>query len=231
MAFITQYFKKMHRFEGCRSLGARLSELKRWGTTSLHLALLALLALLPLSASAQFAPAPTVQVADLTLERVDDAYLLSTTLGFELPTPVEEALNKGVALYFLSQAEVFKERWYWYEKSVALQERHYRLSYHPLSRQWRLLSSSKPIPNSGLGVTLGVAYDDLQGALFAVKRLSNWRLVNAADIESGAKYHVDFRFKLDLTQFPRPLQIGTLGDSEWNLSATKSVRLTPEPSK
>jgi hypothetical protein len=170
-------------------------------------------------------------VGELSLERQDDAYFLSTTLAFELPAPVEDALSKGVALYFLSQAEVFKERWYWYEKSVALQERHYRLSYHPLSRQWRLLSSSKPIPNSGLGVTLGVAYDDLQSALFAVKRLSNWRIANSADIESGAKYHVDFRFKLDLTQFPRPLQIGTLGDNEWNLSATKSQRLSLEPPK
>ncbi len=186
MAFITQYFKKMHRFERGRSFGARILKGRRWGLAGVMAAFV--LALLPMGVLAQFAPAPTVQVADLALERVDDAYLLSTTLGFELPTPVEEALNKGVALYFLSQAEVFKERWYWYEKSVALQERHYRLSYHPLSRQWRLLSSSKPIPNSGLGVTLGVAYDDLQGALFAVKRLSNWRVVNAADIESGAKY-------------------------------------------
>ena len=185
----------------------------------------------PEEALAQFSQAPSVQVGDLSVERQDEAYDLSTTLGFELPAPVEDALGKGVALYFLSQAETFKERWYWYEKSVALQERHYRLSYHPLSRQWRLLSSSKPIPNSGLGVTLGVAYDDLQSALFAVKRLSNWRIANASDIESGAKYHVDFRFKLDLTQFPRPLQIGTLGDNEWNLSATKSQRLSVEPPK
>ncbi len=130
MAFITQYFKKMHRFERGRSFGARILKGRHWGLAGVMAAFV--LALLPMGVLAQFAPAPTVQVADLALERVDDAYLLSTTLGFELPTPVEEALNKGVALYFLSQAEVFKERWYWYEKSVALQERHYRLSYHPL---------------------------------------------------------------------------------------------------
>jgi hypothetical protein len=224
MAFITQYSKKMQGLEDCRFAFARF-----WGHWVLLVALFTLLA--GQHAQAQFTQPPAVQVGELSLERQDDAYFLSTTLAFELPAPVEDALSKGVALYFLSQAEVFKERWYWYEKSVALQERHYRLSYHPLSRQWRLLSSSKPIPNSGLGVTLGVAYDDLQSALFAVKRLSNWRIANSADIESGAKYHVDFRFKLDLTQFPRPLQIGTLGDNEWNLSVTKSQRLSLEPPK
>ena len=214
-------------------MGARFSRLRGFGALGAQwlVAITFLWLVSPEAAFAQFTQAPSVQVGDLSVERQDDAYYLSTTLGFELPTPVEDALSKGVALYFLSQAETFKERWYWYEKSVALQERHYRLSYHPLSRQWRLLSSSKPIPNSGLGVTLGVAYDDLQSALFAVKRLSNWRIANAADIESGAKYHVDFRFKLDLTQFPRPLQIGTLGDNEWNLSATKSQRLSVEPPK
>ena len=229
MAFITQYSKKMQCSEGCRFWGARFL---RMGLIVYGVLLgLSLGFMHPQPVMAQLSQAPAVQVADLSLERLDDAYYLSTTLGFDLPVPVEEALNKGVALYFLSQAEVFKERWYWYEKSVSLQECHYRLSYHPLSRQWRLLSSSKPIPNSGLGVTLGVAYDNLQEALFAVKRLSNWRVVNASDIESGSKYHVDFRFKLDLTQFPRPLQIGTLGDSEWNLSAAKSTRLGVEPSK
>jgi len=174
------------------------------------------------SAHAQNPNGAVVQLSEFKFERQDDAYLLSSTLSFELPQAVEDALSKGIALYFLAEVQVAKERWYWYDKYVAKQERHFRLSYNPLSRRWRLVTSSKPIANSGLGVTLGVAYDSLGEALSAIKHSTEWRVVDATDIESGGKYRLDYQFKLDLTQFPRPFQIGTLGESDWTMSLKRS---------
>ena len=208
-----------------------------WARVALHLSitLIALSALLTLAganeAHAQNVSSASVQLTDFKLERQDDAYLLSSALSFELPQAVEDALSKGIALYFMAEVQVSKERWYWYDKYLARQERHYRLSYNPLSRRWRLASSSKPIPNSGLGVTLGVAYDSLGEALSAIKRSSEWRVVDASEIEPSGKYRLDYQFKLDLTQFPRPFQIGTLGESDWTMSVKRSQALVFEPLK
>jgi hypothetical protein len=182
-------------------------------------------------AYAQNANGPVVQLSEFKFERQDEAYLLSSTLGFELPQAVEDALSKGIALYFLAEVQVAKERWYWYDKYMARQERHFRLSFNPLSRRWRLVTSSKAIANSGLGVTMGVAYDSLPEALSAIKRTTDWRVVDATDIEPGGKYRLDYQFKLDLTQFPRPFQIGTLGESDWTMSVKRSQSFAFEPLK
>ena len=181
--------------------------------------------------SAQSTSNAVVQMSDFKFERQDEAYLLSNTLSFELPQAVEDALSKGIALYFMAEVQVAKERWYWYDKYLARQERHYRLSYNPLSRRWRLVTSSKPIANSGLGVTMGVAYDALGEALSAIKRTTDWRVIEAADIEPGGKYRLDYQFKLDLTQFPRPFQIGTLGENDWTMNLKRSQALSFESPK
>jgi hypothetical protein len=235
MAFITRCCKK-NRFEGGDGMRARALQrivLSSWVSLAKSLKGFALALLLTLGGlgGVWAQSANTVGVNGFELERQDDAYYLSATLAFELPLAVEDALTKGVPLFFLAQTTVSKERWYWYEKTLAQQERYYKLSYLPLTGRYRLLSSSKPISNSGLGVTMGVAYDSLSQALFAVSRLSHWRVVDAGEIEAGGKYRLDFQFKLDLTQFPKPLQIGALGENDWNLSLSKSQRLNYEPLK
>jgi hypothetical protein len=171
---------------------------------------------------------PTAQVEPLGLQRQDDGWFLATQLNFELPQAVEEALGRGIPFFFVAEVEVLKERWYWADKLVARQERYWRLSYHPLTRRWRLLASANPIGNSGLGVTLGQNFDSLGEALAAIKRVSRWRIADQAEVDAEAKHRVDFRFRLDLTQLPRPLQIGALGEVDWALSLSRSQRMTPE---
>jgi hypothetical protein len=245
MVFITLYSKKMPQPQPelelkavLRDLGSALwtwlgrlgSSLRALFTRSLLVLPLLLIQTQNLS-HAQTLSAPGVQVSEFKLERQDDAYVLSSTLSFELPQAVEDALSKGIALYFMAEVQVAKERWYWYDKYLSKQERYYRLSYNPLSRRWRLATSSKPINTSGLGVTLGVPYDSLGEALSAIKRSGEWRVVEASEIEPGGKYRLDYQFKLDLTQFPRPFQIGTLGESDWSMSVKRSQALVYESSK
>jgi len=241
MVFITPYSKRTPSPEGyaqLREVKAQVRDAKAQnaplasltGLFQVVLLVLCCLCFMPW-ANAQSVSTQGVQLSDFKLERQDDAYVLSSTLNFELPQAVEDALSKGIALYFMAEVQVAKERWYWYDKYLAKQERHYRLSYNPLSRRWRLATSSKPINNSGLGVTMGVPYDSLSEALSAIKRSSEWRVVESSEIEPGGKYRLDYQFKLDLTQFPRPFQIGTLGESDWSMSVKRSQALVYESSK
>lgn len=171
---------------------------------------------------------PPAQVEPLTVQRQEDGWFLATQLSFELPPAVEEALGRGIPFFFVAEVDVLKERWYWTDKLVSRQERYWRLSYNALSRRWRLLASSNPIGNSGLGVHLGQNYDSLSEALAAIQRISRWRIAELSEIEPDARHRADFRFRLDLTQLPRPLQIGVLGEADWALSLSRSQRITPE---
>ena len=166
------------------------------------------------------AEAPTTDIPLLQLERAGDAVLLSATIKFELPAAVEDALLKGVAIIFVAEADVFRERWYWTNKKVASAERHMRLAYQPLTRRWRLNVASGRITNAGLGVALNQNFETLSEALAAVQRLGGWKIADASQIDLEQRYLVEFRFRLDVSQLPRPLQIGSLGQTDWDISAS-----------
>ncbi len=157
--------------------------------------------------------------------------LLSAELQFELPTAVEEALLKGVAVVFVAETEVTRERWYWMNKKVVSTERHMRLAFQPLTRRWRLNVAPGPMSNTGLGVALNQTFDSLTDALAAVQRLSRWKIADFGTIDLERRHWVDFRFRLDASQLPRPLQIGTLGQSEWNISMSYVQPLVLETGK
>jgi len=169
-----------------------------------------------------------LEITQMRLERVDDGLYLSAQIRLELPLIVEDALNKGIAMYFVMESDVLRERWYWYDRKVAAASRYLRLAYQPLSRRWRLQTSPEPIGNAGLGVNFSQQFDSLQEALHALQRIARWRIADASVFDADARQTVEFRFKLDMSQMPQPVQIGTAGQAEWALSAARSVRLTAE---
>jgi len=185
--------------------------------------LLALAWLVAVPALAQGSPPDVTQ---LQVERTDEGLVLSATVRFELPTVIDDALAKGIPMYFVAEASVFRDRWYWYDKRVAGATRHMRLSYQPLTRRWRLQVSSSPIGNSGL--VLGQNFESREEALAAVQRISRWRIAEPGEVDPDTAHTVQFRFRLDLSQLPRPFQIGAVGQSEWSIQAMRVFRLLPE---
>lgn len=167
----------------------------------------------------------------LTLERTDGGLLLTARFKFDLPAVVEDALYKGIPIYFVAQADLLRERWYWTKKTVTSAQRRMRLAYHPLTRRWRLNMGSADMNETTLGLTLSQSFDTLDDAMAAVRRISRWNIADVQDIEAGNKYAVAFSFELDTSQLPRPLQIGTLGQSDWLLDVKLVQPLEPERAK
>lgn len=170
----------------------------------------------------------STDITQMRLERDDDEWQLSAQLQFEIPSVMEEALLKGIPMVFLYSADVLRERWYWYDKKVLGVERHMRLAYQPLTRRWRLTVGSGPAASSGVGLALNQSFDTLAQALSAIKRVAKWKVADAPALEPGSKYKLDFRFRLDLGQLPRPFQIGALGQSDWDISASQVAPLVAE---
>lgn len=152
--------------------------------------------------------------------------MVAAQVQFDLPQGVDEALQKGIPLFFVADAVLLRDRWYWYDKEVSSASRYMRLSYHPLTRRWRLLASPSPIGNAGL--SLGQNFDSRDEALAAVQRISGWKVADAGDFDPDQRYSVNLRFRLDVSQLPRPFQIGVAGQAEWNITASRSLRLPAE---
>ena len=171
------------------------------------------------------------EISQYQVERADDEILVSAQVAFELPSAVEEALLKGIPMSFVTEANILRERWYWYDKKLTSVQRNMRLAYQPLTRRWRLNVSAGLGREVSVGLALNPSFDTLEDALSAIKRISRWKIADAVDLEGGVKYKVNFSFKLDLSQLPRPFQIGALGQSDWDLVAATSTTLTIAPIK
>lgn len=209
MAFITRCWSKARA-----ELSALLACALLGGAVSLH------------------AQPVAVDVSQLELRRNGETVELNVGLRFELPGPVQDALNKGLPVIFVAEADIYRERWYWLDKRVASAQRQMRLVYQPLTRRWRLSIGSGPGRlGESAGAALGQTFDSLDEALALIRRFVGWRIAEFAALEAGSTHRLDFRFRLDTAQLPRPLQIGTLGESDWVLAASTSRRLQPESLK
>ena len=195
------------------------------------LRLLVVAALAWISAGIAQAEPLAAEISQVKFDRAGEAVLLSAAVKFELSTAVEDALLKGVAMIFVAEADIFRERWYWTNKRVASAQRHMRLAYQPLTRRWRLNVSSGVITNAALGVALNQNFDALPDALAAMQRLSHWKIADISDLDIEQRHIVEFRFRLDVSQLPRPLQIGTLGQSDWDIAGAVRLPLTLESAR
>lgn len=207
MVFITRYYKNV-----------KLEKVLR-GLCLLGFCLLAVLA------RAQ----NTTDVSQFQVERIDDEIVLSAQLDFELPAAVEDALLKGIPLFFVTELDLLRERWYWYDKKLSTLERHIRLTYQPLTRRWRIVVTTGTGDGGRLGLTLNQSFNTLPQALMGIKRVSRWKVADVSELDAKFKYRVEFRFRLDLNQLPRPFQMGAMGQSDWNIAATTSATLPSIP--
>lgn len=169
-----------------------------------------------------------VELEQMRIERQESGLLLHVNLKLELGPAVEDALTKGVAIHFVAEADLMRDRWYWYDRKVSQVSRHYRLAYQPLTRQWRLQVSSEPIYSGGAASSIAQSFESLQSALDVIRRQSGWKLADAADLEADARQHVLYRFRLDMSQLPRPFQIAAGNQADWNLSLNRQLRIAPE---
>ncbi len=167
------------------------------------------------------------EISQLSAERTDDGLFVSATLDFELPRAVEDALQKGVPIQFVAEADVLRPRWYWWERRNTVAQRVWRLSFTPLMRRYRVTLGSV-----GGGASMGQNFDTLADALAGIRRIARWRIQEPRDLEDDARdarLSVELRFRLDTAALPRPLQISVGAQPEWNLNMVRRVGVSASP--
>ncbi len=164
----------------------------------------------------------TTDVTNVRLEQSPDGMYLSVTMRFELTNAVEDALRKGIPITFVAEAQVLRDRWYWYDRNLVTATRNVRLSYQPLTRRWRISVVANSEPSTG--ASLSQSFDQLSDAIAAVSRISRWKIAEGVEIDQDSRHNVVFRFRLDATQLPRPMQIGITGNADWSISVQRNFR-------
>jgi Domain of unknown function (DUF4390) len=159
-----------------------------------------------------------IEQAKVALSRPDGAVALSFDIRMSLPNPVENALRHGVPIYFVAQATLYRQRWYWRDERVSRVSRTWRLAYQPLTNTWRV----------SLG-GLGQGHASLAEALASMSRSTQWKVAEAQLVDSGARHYVEFSYRLDTSQLPGPMQIGLVGQGDWPLEIERTLRMDPPP--
>ena len=158
-----------------------------------------------------------IEPSRAALLATDDGYALSADFHIELGNRVEDAVVRGLALYFNLEFELTRPRWYWSNEHVAAKTLTYRLSYNPLTRQYRLATGS-----------LYRSFDTLGDALKALGRVSALPVLDKGILKSGESYMAAVRLSLDRSQLPKPFQLDAFGNRDWDVTA-KVYRWQPMP--
>lgn len=173
---------------------------------SLHrLARCGLWLLLLLWGSLTYADSISVNKADVRVS--EDSYQLAAEFNVRLNSVVEQALSHGVAIYFVSEFNVTRSRWYWLDEEIVKSEHVIKLSYNVLARQYRISHG-----------TLYQNFPTLEEALRVMQRQSSPTIAMDSFKKSG-NYLAGARLRLDIEQLPKLLQVNALTSKDWELDS------------
>ena len=152
--------------------------------------------------------ADEIEVTDARLGPTEEGIALAADFAFELNPRLAEVVTNGVPLYFVVEFELTRQRWYWFDEKAAAKRIQLRLSYHPLSRHYRLSTG-----------VLQQNYVTLEEALNVLRRVRNWLVVERTASLADANYEAAVRMRLDVALLPKPFQLSAITSRELNLES------------
>ncbi|SAK80712.1 signal peptide protein [Caballeronia arationis] len=166
------------------------------------------LALLLSLAAAEPALADTIAVQRASLQADGSGWSIDARFDFDLNSSLEDAVNKGVPLYFTTDFNLSRPRWYWFDEEPVNVSQSIRLSFQPLTREYRVSTG---------GLQLG--FSSLNEALDVIKHVTSWHVIDRNQVRPGETYNASVRMQLDIALMPKPFQIDAVNNRDWNLAS------------
>ena len=167
----------------------------------------ALVALLVVAA-APLAQAEGIGVKSAAIELTEDGWQLAADFDMQFNPRLEEAVNRGVSLYFVVDFELARPRWYWFDEKPVQLSQTYKISYTPLLRQYRL--------SVGSVYQNFTRFDEVTRVL---SRLRGWHVSDKGALKKDVIYQAGIRMRLDTTQLPKPFQLNAIASRDWTLTS------------
>jgi len=171
----------------------------------LALAWIALMAFCLLAPAAQ---ADGIIVRRAVLQPDSSGWNLNASFVFNLNASLEDTINRGVPLYFTTDFTLIRPRWYWFDEQPVSTSRSVRLSFQPLTREYR-------VSNGGLQQNFSTLHD----ALSVVQHIASWHVIDRRQVRPGMTYTASVHMQLDTALMPKPFQINAVNNSDWQLSS------------
>jgi hypothetical protein len=151
-----------------------------------------------------------IQIKSVSMATVEQGYEISIDSEIALNATLEQVLEKGIVLYFVTKFSLVDSRWYWLYDEVARGKLRVGLRYYALTRQYHLNHPS-----------FSQSFNTLAEALQALGQLRDYPLIVKSDLKNDVDYIASLRIWLDLTRMPKPFQVEALGSRKWDLSSDK----------
>lgn len=146
-------------------------------------------------------------VRQATLHAVPQGYALDAEIDIDLNRTLEDALSKGINLYFVLELELTRPRNWWFDEGIAEPVRRMRIYYHLLLRRY--------VVETGY-ITKTAA--TLGEALALLGRVEGWQVLERGALKTGQRYDARLRLRLDTAQLPKPLSIGAVSGDKWEVA-------------
>jgi hypothetical protein len=169
--------------------------------------------LLLVFACAQAQAADGVEITTAHIEATDEGYKLASNFAFELNGGLEDALKHGVKLYFTTEIELTRPRWYWTDERAVSARQTARINYDILLRQFYVTFDN----------SVKQTFTTLEDALFLIRRPSRWVIAPKGALEPGKVYNVTLRMFMDRERLSKPIQVNAFNNAEWRLSSNKKT--------
>ncbi|TAM03332.1 MAG: DUF4390 domain-containing protein [Paraburkholderia sp.] len=154
------------------------------------------------------ARADSISVQRASLQADGNGWNLDARFDFDLNSSLEDVVNKGTPLYFTTDFELSRARWYWFDEKPVSVSQSIRLSFQPLTREYRVSTG---------GLQLG--FPTLAEALAVVKHVTSWHVFDRSDVSADETYIASVRMQLDVALMPKPFQINAVNNRDWDLAS------------
>ncbi len=161
---------------------------------------------LALSFAALPVRADSIAIQRASLQADGSGWSLNVRFDFELNSSLQDAVNRGIPLYFTTDFELSRSRWYWFDEQPVAVSQTVRLSFQPLTREYRVSMG---------GLQLG--FGSLKEALAVIKHVAAWHVIDKQQIRGGDTYVASVRMELDTALMPKPFQLDAVNNRDWNL--------------
>src|SRR5690348_2781037 len=154
------------------------------------------------------AHAEGIAIQSASVEPADDGWNLEAVFDMQFSQRLEEAVNRGVPLYFVVEFELARPRWYWFDEKPVQVSQTYKISYTPLLRQYRL--------------SVGNVYQNFtrfEEVTRVLARLRGWHVADRGALKKDGTYQAAVRMRLDTGQLPKPFQVNAIASRDWTLDS------------
>ena len=156
--------------------------------------------------------ASELSVKNANLIASNQSYVFNADFSIDLNNTLEEALERGVVLFFVVESRIWRPRWWWLNENIATLQETRKLSYNSLTRQYRLSWGTSYQNFSSL--------DDAQASL---AQLRNQVALERSALNKENTYRASVRMWLDVTQLPKPFQVKAVTATDWKLDSNEWI--------